>query len=183
MAPGQAPAFTEEEGGWSTPKVRLEAYFQEQEIMDAAKQQALLVAALFNGIVKVLQGRCHPKSVNDLAIQRCHQASTEPLGATSQQNSSQLPVFHAHTGKISSLTLKEVEDFAIAAEVAAGNTQHMQKRASEVAGATNFVRLRKQMGYVVMNIGLSPPVAQPRTRQMTVVISEQCAIDAGNMAT
>ncbi|KAL3225324.1 hypothetical protein MRX96_025860 [Rhipicephalus microplus] len=42
---------------------------------------------------------------------------------------------------------------------------------------------RKQVGYLAMSIGLAPAVVHLRTKRMIVVISEQCAIDAGNAAT
>nr|XP_037290511.1 uncharacterized protein LOC119185683 [Rhipicephalus microplus] len=211
MAPGQAPAFTEEEGGWSAYKVRLEAYFQAQEITDEAKQRALLVAALSNGAVKVLQGRCHPKSVNDLTysdvikhLQSHYEPQVNETAASyrfftrTQAEGERLRDFVAALRRMAedcnfgdmwhrmlrdrivcgvrdddvrrllltrgSLTLKEAEDFVMAAEAATENAQHMQPLPSPVADTTNFVRPGLSRSKSKKASGLSRDEHRPCTR-------------------
>lgn len=76
-----------------------EAYFEAQEIMDAVKQRALLLAALSNGTVKILQGRCHPKCVNDLTCSNVIEHLQSSYELLVNETAAQLPVFHAHTGR------------------------------------------------------------------------------------
>ncbi|XP_075722675.1 uncharacterized protein LOC142765496 [Rhipicephalus microplus] len=229
MAPGQAPAFTEE-GGWCAYKVRLEAYFQAQEITDEAKQRALLVAVLSNGAVKVLQGRCHPKSVNDLTysdvtkhLQSHYEPQVNETAASTaascrfftrtQAEGERVRDFVAALRRMAedcnfgdmlhrmlrdrivcgvrdddvrrllltrgSLTLKEAEDFVMAAEAAAENAQHMQPLPSPVADTTNFVRpglSRSKSKKARLGLLRGPPVhltvkegARPRFRKARTV--------------
>ncbi|KAL1467355.1 hypothetical protein MTO96_042250 [Rhipicephalus appendiculatus] len=50
------PAFDDAVSSWSTYRVRLEAYFEGNEITDAAKRRALLVSSLSDSVVRILQG-------------------------------------------------------------------------------------------------------------------------------
>ncbi|XP_037528471.1 uncharacterized protein K02A2.6-like [Rhipicephalus sanguineus] len=63
MSVGRPPVF---EGTWSTFRVRLEAYFEAQDITDATKRRAVLVASLPDSAIRVIQGRCHPRQINAL---------------------------------------------------------------------------------------------------------------------
>ena len=63
MSMGRPPVF---EGTWSTFRVRLEAYFEAQDITDATKRRAVLVASLPDSAIRVIQGRCYPTEINAL---------------------------------------------------------------------------------------------------------------------
>lgn len=67
MSAGRPPEFGDAEGTWPTYRVRLEAYFEAHNIVDETKKRALLISALTGSAVGVVQGRCHPKKVNELS--------------------------------------------------------------------------------------------------------------------
>ncbi|XP_049267396.1 uncharacterized protein K02A2.6-like, partial [Rhipicephalus sanguineus] len=58
------PVFDETVSSWSTYRIRLEAYFEGNEITDSAKRRALLVSSLSDNVVRLLQGRLSTVSVN-----------------------------------------------------------------------------------------------------------------------
>lgn len=58
------PGFDETVSSWSTYRIRLEAYFEGNEITDSAKRRALLVSSLSDNVVRRLQGRLSTVSVN-----------------------------------------------------------------------------------------------------------------------
>ncbi|KAK8780363.1 hypothetical protein V5799_018295 [Amblyomma americanum] len=56
-------------GSWSSYRVRLEAFFEGDGITDPGKKRALLVSALSDNVVRVLQGQCQSESVNSLSYE------------------------------------------------------------------------------------------------------------------
>ncbi|KAH7974938.1 hypothetical protein HPB49_021826 [Dermacentor silvarum] len=60
------PAFDDAASTWSTYRVRLEAYFEGNEITDAGKRRAQLVSSLSDSVVRVLQGHQPAVSINSL---------------------------------------------------------------------------------------------------------------------
>ncbi|KAL1436930.1 hypothetical protein MTO96_049227 [Rhipicephalus appendiculatus] len=60
------PAFDDAVSSWSTYRVRLEAYFEGNEITDAAKRRALLVSSLSDSVVRILQGHQPGVPINSL---------------------------------------------------------------------------------------------------------------------
>ncbi|KAL1427741.1 hypothetical protein MTO96_017134 [Rhipicephalus appendiculatus] len=62
----RAPAFDDAVSSWSTYRVRLEAYFEGNEITDAAKRRALLVSSLSDSVVRILQGHQPGVPINSL---------------------------------------------------------------------------------------------------------------------
>ncbi|KAL1484541.1 hypothetical protein MTO96_011239 [Rhipicephalus appendiculatus] len=60
------PAFDDAVSSWSTYRVRLEAYFEGNEITDAAKRRALLVSSLNDSVVRILQGHLPGVPINSL---------------------------------------------------------------------------------------------------------------------
>lgn len=69
MSAGRPPEFADAEGTWPTYRVRLEAYFEAHSIVDPTKKRALLIASLTDSAVRVVQGRCQPKKVNELSYE------------------------------------------------------------------------------------------------------------------
>ncbi|XP_075530088.1 uncharacterized protein LOC142563419 [Dermacentor variabilis] len=69
MSAGRPPEFADAEGTWPTYRVRLEAYFEALSIVDPTKKRALLIASLTDSAVRVVQGRCQPKKVNELSYE------------------------------------------------------------------------------------------------------------------
>ncbi|KAH8033364.1 hypothetical protein HPB51_011432 [Rhipicephalus microplus] len=63
MSAERPPVF---EGRWSTFPIRLEAYFDVQDITDATKRRAVLVASILDNAIRVVQGCCHPRQFNAL---------------------------------------------------------------------------------------------------------------------
>lgn len=69
MSLGKPPVFDGIETTWTTFKIRLEAYLEAQEIADETKRRAILISSLPDAAVRVIQGRCHPRQVNNLTYQ------------------------------------------------------------------------------------------------------------------
>ncbi|KAK8758788.1 hypothetical protein V5799_003075 [Amblyomma americanum] len=63
------PEFDDTTGSWSSYRVRLEAFFEGRGITDPGKKRALLVSALSDHVVRVLQGQCQSESVNSLSYE------------------------------------------------------------------------------------------------------------------
>ncbi|XP_049268704.1 uncharacterized protein K02A2.6-like [Rhipicephalus sanguineus] len=63
------PEFDETASSWDAYRVRLEAYFEGNDITDSSKRRALLVASLSDSVVRVLQGRCPSTPVNSLTYE------------------------------------------------------------------------------------------------------------------
>ncbi|KAL1424271.1 hypothetical protein MTO96_020343 [Rhipicephalus appendiculatus] len=62
------PAFDDAVSSWSTYRVRLEAYFEGNEITDAAKRRALVVSSLSDSVVRILQGHQPGVPINSLTL-------------------------------------------------------------------------------------------------------------------
>lgn len=60
------PAFDDAVSSWSTYRVRLEAYFEGNDITDVAKRRALLVSSLSDSVVRILQGHQPGVAINSL---------------------------------------------------------------------------------------------------------------------
>ncbi|XP_037501208.1 uncharacterized protein K02A2.6-like [Rhipicephalus sanguineus] len=67
MSAGRPPEFGGADGTWPTYRVRLEAYFEAKNIADETKKRALLISSLTDSAVGMVQGRCHPRKVNELS--------------------------------------------------------------------------------------------------------------------
>lgn len=63
------PEFDETASSWDAYRVRLEAYFEGNDITDSSKRRALLVASLSDSVVRVIQGRCPSTPVNSLTYE------------------------------------------------------------------------------------------------------------------
>nr|XP_050040360.1 uncharacterized protein LOC126537393 [Dermacentor andersoni] len=63
------PEFDDTTSSWNTYRVRLEAFFEGHSITNPGKQRALLVSALSDNVVRVLQGQCQSESVNHLSYE------------------------------------------------------------------------------------------------------------------
>ncbi|XP_077516772.1 uncharacterized protein LOC144127748 [Amblyomma americanum] len=63
------PEFDDTTGSWSSYRVRLEAFFDGHDITDPGKKRALLVSALSDKVVRVLQGQCQSESVSSLSYE------------------------------------------------------------------------------------------------------------------
>ncbi|XP_077519552.1 uncharacterized protein LOC144129354 [Amblyomma americanum] len=63
------PEFDDTTGSWSSYRVRLEAFFEGHGFTDPGKKRALLVSALSDNVVRVLQGQCQSESVNSLSYE------------------------------------------------------------------------------------------------------------------
>ncbi|KAK8771265.1 hypothetical protein V5799_025490 [Amblyomma americanum] len=63
------PEFDDTTGSWSSYHVRLEAFFEGHGITDPGKKRALLVSALSDNVVHLLQGQCQTESVNSLSYE------------------------------------------------------------------------------------------------------------------
>ncbi|XP_049273304.1 uncharacterized protein LOC125759089 [Rhipicephalus sanguineus] len=61
------PEYDDTTSSSSTYRVRLEACFEGQSTTDPGKRRALLVSALSDSVVRVLQGQCLSESVNSLS--------------------------------------------------------------------------------------------------------------------
>ncbi|XP_077497989.1 uncharacterized protein LOC144108692 [Amblyomma americanum] len=63
------PEFDDTTRSWSSYRVRLEAFFEGHGITDPGKKRALLLSALSDNVVRVLQGQCQSESVNSLSYE------------------------------------------------------------------------------------------------------------------
>lgn len=63
----QVPHFDETTDKWDTYWIRVEAYFEGNEITEDKRKRALLVAALGSRTIDVLKGLCAPRKINELA--------------------------------------------------------------------------------------------------------------------
>ncbi|KAL1435376.1 hypothetical protein MTO96_010995 [Rhipicephalus appendiculatus] len=63
------PEFDETASSWDAYGVRLETYFEGNDITDSSKRRALLVASLSDSVVRVIQGRCPSTPVNSLTYE------------------------------------------------------------------------------------------------------------------
>ncbi|KAL1434713.1 hypothetical protein MTO96_011414 [Rhipicephalus appendiculatus] len=63
------PEFDETGSSWDAYRVRLEAYFEGDDITDSSKRRALLVASLSDSVVRVIQGRYPSTPVNSLTYE------------------------------------------------------------------------------------------------------------------
>ncbi|KAL1472661.1 hypothetical protein MTO96_039184 [Rhipicephalus appendiculatus] len=63
------PEFDETASSWDAYRVRLEAYFEGNDITDSSKRRTLLVASLRGRVVRVIQGRCPSTPVNSVTYE------------------------------------------------------------------------------------------------------------------
>ncbi|KAL1457378.1 hypothetical protein MTO96_043478 [Rhipicephalus appendiculatus] len=71
------PEFDKTASSWDAYRVRLEAYFEGNDITDSSKRRALLVASLSDSVVRVIQGRCPSTPVNSLTYEEVAKALEE----------------------------------------------------------------------------------------------------------
>lgn len=62
----QVPPFDDGKDKWTSYVIRIESYFEGNDITEDAQKRALLVSALGTRSIDVLSGRCAPRKVNQL---------------------------------------------------------------------------------------------------------------------
>lgn len=62
----QVPPFDDGKDKWTSYVIRIESYFEGNNITEDAQKRALLVSALGSRSIDVLSGRCAPRKVNQL---------------------------------------------------------------------------------------------------------------------
>ncbi|XP_075539194.1 uncharacterized protein LOC142573853 [Dermacentor variabilis] len=93
------PEFDDTTSSWNTYRVRLEAFFEGHSIKDPGKQRALLVSALSDNVVRVLQGQCQSESVNHLSYEAVVQHLDNHFDPQVNEIAASYAFFHAEPSR------------------------------------------------------------------------------------
>ncbi|XP_075723906.1 uncharacterized protein LOC142765983 [Rhipicephalus microplus] len=88
------PDFAEETDKWQAYLVKIDAYFEANEVTDDAKKRALLVAALGSRTVEILCGRIAPRKPSSLSYEEVVSTLNEHYDPSPNEISESFKFFH-----------------------------------------------------------------------------------------
>ncbi|XP_075739747.1 uncharacterized protein LOC142785177 [Rhipicephalus microplus] len=88
------PDFAEETDKWQAYLVKIDAYFEANEVTDDAKKRALLVAALGSRTVEILCGRIAPQKPSSLSYEEVVSTLNEHYDPSPNEISESFKFFH-----------------------------------------------------------------------------------------